>query len=158
MTGYKFKRVLPDSIAYRRMDKHWRYLTTRTYRCRIPLRGKLVRTKFISLSAVGELVIEEGYASDGPTLMWLWGLFLPRRIKRAIMRGAWFHDALYQLLRMKELPPECRIVADQVLYEICRFDGVGPRVGWCIYRAVRMFGRSPAKAGSEKPARIERIP
>ena len=60
------------------------------------------------------------------------------------MCGSLVHDALYQLLRLGLLPPECRAAADAELYRICRADGMSWIRAKLWLRAVRKFAASAA--------------
>ena len=74
-----------------------------------------VVTDFISLSKNGTLRIKAGYAWDGPSG--------PTIDTKSSMRGSLFHDALYQLLRMKLISGETnRRKADKGFYLILRED------------------------------------
>lgn len=64
----------------------------------------------------GDLLIKKGYASDGPSG--------PTIDTPSSMRGAFVHDALYQLIRLGVLPMSYRSTADQILKEICIMDGM----------------------------------
>jgi Protein of unknown function (DUF1353) len=86
---------------------------------------------FISLNS-GQLSIAKGYAWDGPSG--------PTIDTKNFMRGSLVHDALYQLMRESELSVEYRQRADELLYDICRQDGMSwVRAKW-VYYAVRAFG------------------
>ena len=75
-----------------------------------------IETEFIILRKTGLLTIKSGYASDGPSG--------PTIDTPSFMRGAFVHDALYQLMRMKLLPPDWKEYADDLLKELCLEDGM----------------------------------
>ena len=87
-----------------------------------------------------ELTIRAGYAWDGPSG--------PTYDSKDSMRGSLVHDALYQLIRLGHLGPEHRQPADQLLYDICREDGMGYFRANAWYWAVRMFGRPASEPNS----------
>lgn len=56
------------------------------------------------------------------------------------MRGSLLHDALYQAIREGHLTTKYRKLADKILFNICRQDGMSwSRANW-VYYAVRLFG------------------
>lgn len=149
--GFQFAKVTRGDLAYCKVDKHWKYLLKANFECQIPIRPKNpIITEFIELYPDGRLLLKENYASDGPS----W----PAISTRNFMAGAWAHDALYQLLRMDKLHPKYREVADQILYEVIRGDGMSRPRAWWVYRAVRRGAWLAARPGSQKPVRIIRIP
>ena len=79
----------------------------------------------------------KGYAWDGPSG--------PTFDTPAFMRGSLIHDALYQLIREKHLRPEFRVVADKILYDILREDGMSLIRAKIAYRGVRWFGGYAAR-------------
>lgn len=92
----------------------------------------------------GVLMIHSKYMWDGASG--------PAIDTKSFMRASLVHDALYQLLRKKALPPEMRKAADKVMYDICREDGMSwMRAQW-VYRAVRWGGENAAKP--KKPESI----
>ena len=89
-------------------------------------------TGFISLWTDGALFIRAGYAWDGAS---------GYPDKKTIMRGSLVHDALYQLIRNKHLDMSKRLDADKLLRTMCRDDGMPAWEAWCVYKAVRNFGK-----------------
>ncbi len=57
-----------------------------------------IKTEYISLDQMGHLVLQKGYAWDGPSG--------PTIDTGDFMRGSLVHDALYQLMRMEHLSDE----------------------------------------------------
>ena len=95
---------------------------------------------FISLDVNGRMVIEVGYAWDGPSG--------PTFDTLNFMRGSLVHDAFYQLMREGVLDPiKFRKPADQLIRKMCKEDGMNPIRAWWIYSALRLMGK---KAASRK--------
>lgn len=106
-----------------------------------------IKTDYISLGNNGRLVLEKGYAWDGPSG--------PTIDTRNFMRGSLVHDALYQLMRMGLLSDEFhRITADKELRRICREDGMSSIRAWWVYESVRRFGGSAASTDNAKPVLV----
>lgn len=94
--------------------------------------------------ADGYCTIQKGYAGDGPSG--------PTIDTKTFMRGAWQHDAIYQLIRLGVFPPEFRDAADRQLVETCKEDGMlWPRRMWVYY------GLKYAGANAAKPKSIKKI-
>jgi hypothetical protein len=92
-----------------------------------------ISTDFICLNKNGMMVIKKYYASDGPSG--------PSVDTLSFMRGAFVHDALYQLIREGHLPPETKHTADLELKRICKEDGMSSLRAWYVYKAVDFFGK-----------------
>jgi len=93
---------------------------------------RIIETEYIDFFC-GLLTIKAGFCFEpsGPTFK-----------TKNFMRGACVHDAIYFLIRNRHLEPEWKEVADDLLYEINRKDGMSRiRANW-IYRAVSTFGDS----------------
>lgn len=104
--------------------------------------GSEVENKYFHLEKSGMLTIKVGYLSDGPSG--------PTIDTASFMRGAFFHDVCYQLLRMGKLVDslndfnDCRLDSDLLLDEICKADGMCFfRRRW-VYRGLRVGGKSSA--------------
>ncbi|OHD24880.1 MAG: hypothetical protein A2Y38_16240 [Spirochaetes bacterium GWB1_59_5] len=95
-----------------------------------------IATDFIILATNGMLIINGGYAWDGPSG--------PSFDSKNFMRGSLVHDALYQLMREGKLSERWREMADRKLQRICIEDGMWKIRAWWVYRAVRDFGGSSA--------------
>ena len=91
-----------------------------------------ITTDFIGLHRTGHMFIRAGYAWDGAS---------GYPDKKTIMRGSLVHDALYQLIRNKHLDMSKRLDADKLLRTMCRDDGMPAWEAWCVYKAVRNFGK-----------------
>jgi len=132
------------SIKYR---EGFKYQLAETYCLSIPITPfRPISEEYIQLDADGGLTIREGYAWDGPSG--------PTIDTLNFMRGSLVHDALYQLLRDQKFSPwkhdEYRIIADQLLYDICREDGMSALRAWWVHWAVRNFGGPSASPQNSK--------
>lgn len=119
----------------------YEYQSSRNYSHAVPwYDGPTVRCPFVTLYP-GLLVVHAGYAWDGPSG--------PTFDTRSFMRGAFVHDALYQLIREGELAPAYRLQADRELWACCRADGMWlVRAAW-VYAGVRWFAGFAARRGSD---------
>ena len=102
----------------------------------------IIETEFITLFPDGTLFIRKGYACDGASG--------PAIDTKNIMRGAFIHDALYQLLRQGHLHIERREQADKELKRICLEDGMSKVRAWWVYRGVRRFAKFAALPENKK--------
>jgi len=93
-------------------------------------------TDFIILATNGMLILNAGYAWNGPNK--------PAIRTKNFIRGSLVHDALYQLMQEGLLSEEWREIADRELQRICIEDGMWKVRAWWVYRAVRDFGGSSA--------------
>jgi len=109
---------------------------------------KAIKTPRISLSQTGQLEIKRGYAWDGPSG--------PTFKTKTFMRGSLIHDALYQLIRMGELPMDFRRTVDAELKKDCLKDGMTKLRAWWVDKALEIAGRKAALPSSIK--RIQRAP
>jgi len=93
-----------------------------------------------------DLIIKKHYASDGPSG--------PTIDTKTFMRGAFRHDAGYQLTRLGVYPESSRKLWDEQLRQDCKNDGMmNARAQW-VYAGVRIGGGSSARTGSEKPEQV----
>lgn len=100
----------------------------------------------LHLDTNGRLTIKKFYAWDGPSG--------PTLDKPNFMRGSLVHDALYQLMRMEELPmKKWRKEADKELRRICIEDGMWRGKAWTVYWGVRRFGKTAADPDNRKSPR-----
>jgi hypothetical protein len=88
---------------------------------------------YIALFA-GTLRIRRGYAWDGPSG--------PTLDTKDAMQASLVHDALYQAIREGLLPRTLKEAADDMLYSLCRQDGMGRIRAWAWKKAVNHFGLS----------------
>ena len=130
---------LPKQIAFR---DGYRYQLAEHFSIYIDIyHYKDIDTEFISLTKHGFLTIKSGYACDGPSgptkiicdILTILGCiplagrgfkWLKWKILNPIMKGAFIHDALYQLMRQGLLPQEARLPSDKELRKICLEDGM----------------------------------
>lgn len=93
-----------------------------------------IYTEFAALEPDGQLTVYRGYAWDGPSG--------PAIDTQDFMRGSLVHDVLYQLIREGWLKDSVyfRKLADQILYQITREDGMSwIRANW-VWLGVRYGG------------------
>lgn len=105
-----------------------------------------IKTKFIELTTDGLLTIRHGYACDGPSG--------PTIDTKTFMRGAFVHDALYQLMRMGLLSIVWRRQADKELRRLCLEDQMHPARVWWVYKGVRVGANSAALPKNKKKIHI----
>ena len=101
-----------------------------------------IDTHFVSLTKKGVLTVRDGYASDGPSG--------PTIDTRSSIRGAIFHDALYELMRKGLLASYWRSHADGLAYEIWIEDGMWKWRAMRWYRAISSFAGSFADPKHKK--------
>ena len=105
---------MTNTIHYR---DGYKYQLANPYSCMIPLRPPAtIMVPFITFYMTGNLQIASGYAWDGPSG--------PTVDTRSAMRGSLIHDALYQLMRMRQLAGFWRDMADQIYRDTAIYDGV----------------------------------
>lgn len=92
--------------------------------------------------ADGLLLIERGYAWDGPSG--------PTYDCPCAMRGSLVHDALYQLMRVGAVPESFRKYADELLYTMCIEDGMWKIRAKIWWAAVRLAGGLQVKKGADR--------
>ena len=129
-------------IAYK---SGYKYQTKKSYTLKIHLTPPAdIITDGVRLNTDGTLWIKEGYAWDGPSG--------PTIDTPSFMRGSLVHDVLYQLIRKGHLDrKKYRKIADDILREICREDGMWVLRAWWVYKAVRWFGDPSADPADERP-------
>lgn len=138
-----------NKACYRKL-KRYKYQLMEPYNIRIGIEGYSVDFPYVKLDTEGHLEISKGYAWDGPSG--------PTFDTLNFMRGSLVHDALYQLIRIKKIPPRYKEYADLLLKKICLEDGMSDFRANYVYLAVKLFGGSSAKPGSEKPDKIICVP
>jgi len=134
--------------------KGYKYQIAEDYRYKLPrsLCKDLVPhtpQDYLSIETKGDdcwLVIHKGYASDGPSG--------PTFDTKTFMRGAFVHDALYQMIRHGCFIDDkvARKYADKILRDICLEDGMWKVRAWWVYRSLRGFGKPAAL-----PSHIKKI-
>lgn len=106
-----------------------------------------INTEYIKLNKEGILTIKSGYCCDGPS-----GWTIDTK---NFMRGAFCHDALYQLLRHGHLiESQHRIMADKLLRKHCREDGMSWLRSAYVYHALRIGGKDAALPENVKKVHI----
>ncbi len=133
--------VTTDHIRYR---AGYKYQLAASYEAATPIKPKAdIKTQFIDLNTDGILLIKNGYAWDGPSG--------PVIDTEENMRASLVHDALYQLMRNKELSTRThRKAADQLFKDMCKQDGVSNLRASAYYRALRRFGKPAASPQNKK--------
>jgi len=136
--------------GYIKYRAEYKYQLANAYKQRIPIRPKLnIETEFIDLDVEGNLFVKNGYAWDGPSG--------PVIDTEENMRASLVHDALYQLMRNKELSARThRKAADQLFKDMCKQDGVSSFRASVYYKALRKFGKPAASPQNKK--KVHRAP
>lgn len=120
----------------------FKYQLAESYRVYVDILNVSVSTRYLRLTPDGWLTIYQGYCWDGPSG--------PTIDTKTFMRGALVHDALYQLMRTEYIPVQARKHVDQLLYKMCREDGmVWIRAQW-VYRGVRLGAGYAADPSAKK--------
>lgn len=133
-----------DFISFR---KGYKYQLAESYSVEVGICvSEQIKTEFISLSTKGELLINSGYAWDGPSG--------PTIDTMSTMRPSLVHDALYQLIRAGELQLSRRKVADDIFYKLCLEDGMWRFRAWLWHRELRRFAGSAASPKNVKRVHI----
>ena len=124
-SGYKYQLVQDYSF-----DLHPRFPET-TY-----------AGPFLSVSG-REVTLSKGYASDGPSG--------PTVDTKTFMRGAFEHDATYQLIRAKVYPRKLRKYADIKLGQTLAEDGM-----WWLRRRWVLAGLKAFGSAAANPKNVKR--
>ncbi len=130
--------------GYIRYKSDYKYQLAEGYAISISIKPKSdIKTEFIDLDTDGKLTVKKGYAWDGPSG--------PVKDTKENMRASLVHDALYQLMRNKELKSRThRKAADQEFKDICKADGVSNFTASVYYKALRIFGKPAASPENKK--------
>jgi hypothetical protein len=115
----------------------YKYQLVEDYQIETDIPGVSIATPFIVLSRSGLLTIRAGYAWDGASG--------PTFDSKSSMRGSLVHDALYQLMSIYPDLRQFRLYADELLFIICKQDGMSALRAWLWKKAVNIFGGSAAK-------------
>jgi hypothetical protein len=136
--------------AYIRYRSDYKYQLAEGYEINISIRPKAdIKTEFTDLDTAGKLTVKRGYAWDGPS-----GPVIDTQDN---MRASLVHDALYQLMRNKQLNARThRRAADRAFRDICKADGVSGRTANIWYKGLRRFGKPAASPANKK--KIARAP
>ena len=133
--------------GYIRYRGDYKYQLAEGYEINISINPKAdIKTEFINLDRSGNLLIKKGYAWDGPSG--------PVKDTKENLRASLVHDALYQLMRYKNLNTRThRKAADQIFKELCKKDGVSKFRASVYYKALRKFGKPAASPENKKKVR-----
>ena len=125
-------------IQYRKLNRY-KYQLMRSFSINTHIKTKEnIILPLISFTKHGTLTIRKYYCWDGPSG--------PTFDTKTFMRGALVHDALYQLMREKQLDYKIyRAPADELLRKLCREDGMSKVRVWYVYHSVSKFGSGSAK-------------
>ncbi|MCZ6654840.1 MAG: DUF1353 domain-containing protein [Planctomycetota bacterium] len=148
-TWFKFAMVMIETVQWSTL-KGYKYRVENMVKATVPILGVESFTAYIALHKNGLLQIHKGYAWDGPSG--------PTWDTMNFMRGSLVHDALYQLIRMGKLDPKWRKTADEILYEVCRMDGMSRWRSWYVLRAVRRAAGFAARPGTQGKLKIYQMP
>jgi len=97
-----------------------------------------IETEYLWYDGVKQLIVKQGYAWDGPSG--------PTIDTKNFMRGSLVHDALYQLCREGFLEKNTyRPIADRLLYDLVREDGMNWFRAKYMYWAVRLAANPMAR-------------
>ena len=130
---------MAECIYYR---KGYKYQLARDYAVHVSIcPPKKIETEYLRLTPDGKLTIFKGYAWDGASG--------PTIDTKSSMRGSLVHDALYQLIRHGLLDDSQREKADELLYSICRDDGMMWIRANLWEKAVRWFASGACRPSSE---------
>jgi hypothetical protein len=119
---------------YIRYRSGYKYQLATRYSLPITIKPKKdIKTEFIKLDTKGKLTIKRGYAWDGPSG--------PVVDTKENMRASLVHDALYQLMRQKELSAKAyKDKADKIFKNICIKDGVPKNIASTYYYGLKIGG------------------
>lgn len=130
------------TIAYR---EGYKYQLAEQYAILLPFNAPYAvrEHEFLMITGDNYLVIQPGYAWDGPSG--------PTVDTKSFMRGSLVHDALYQLMRDGILSAQLyRKDADELLKKICLEDGMSAIRAWWVYKGVRFGGEASTKPRSNE--------
>ena len=121
-------------ISYRFIGR-WKYQTEEFYSYSTGIcidEDRTIGNGILKLCKDGLLIIDQGYAWDGPSG--------PTLDTKDWMRASLVHDALYQLIREGVIPESRRKKADKIMKTIMLEDGMPRLRAWYSYVGVRIFG------------------
>lgn len=121
----------------------YKYQLAEGYEAQTNIKPKVpIGTQFISLTRGGLLSVYSGYAWDGTSG--------PVPDTDENLRASLEHDALYQLMRLGDLPLSNRRKADRRFRETCKEDGVPRIVASVYYSVLRKLGSPAADPRNQK--------
>lgn len=121
----------------------YKYQLQADYIIDIGILGYDLGNQFCKLLSNGTLKIFCGYAWDGPSG--------PTIDTKNFIRASLIHDVLYQLMRECGLPHKFRSAVDDLLYAICREDGMNWWRAKKVLAVVKLFGDSSIEPKNAKP-------
>ena len=131
----------PMRACYRDLHRY-KYQLLKPYVQRTGICGHTFKSSFLRIESDGTLEVFGRYAWDGPSG--------PAPDVPCLMRASLVHDALYQLIRLEALPFSTRDAADRILQRIAKEDGLPGSLAFVVYWAVRLFGASCARPGTDE--------
>lgn len=122
----------------------YKYQLTTDYRASTKIKPReAVDGRFIALDMDGNLTVKSGYAWDGVS-----GPVLDTEEN---LRASLVHDALYQLMRNRDVSvKDYRDKADKLFRNMCKDDGVPPLVAKAYYEALKILGKPSADPKNAK--------
>jgi hypothetical protein len=136
-------------IHYRELNGY-KYALAVTYSVELPeLAGVELDHRMFSLKD-GVLTVQPNYCWDGPSG--------PTFDSPCAMRGSLVHDVLYQAMRLGLMPRDRRLAADDILYRLCREDGMGLVRAALWFRSLRIAGAANVEPREEKIETIRTAP
>jgi len=122
--------------------KVYKYQLIEQYSLTLPsLEGYKFDHKWIKSDGKGKFTMKKGAKSDGAS-----GVAIDTD---TFILGFWVHDMLYLAGREEFIPYSMRAWTDQVLYTLCRNQGMNYFRAQYIYRAVRIGGKDSFTPGYE---------
>ena len=117
--------------------RRWYELKAPLYLADCGIHNFMFSNEVIDLTMDGELTLSAGFRWNG-------------RSGGAIdtisaIRSSAFHDALYELIYLKVLPRQTRVLADRMMRKLDDDDGVNVVRQWYSYALLRAFGDLRAK-------------
>jgi hypothetical protein len=129
-------------IEYRKLKKY-KYGLTKQYKVMLPLKlDNDVFSKWIRLSADGELVARKGYCWDGASG--------PTIDSKSCLRASLVHDCLYQLMREELISVNYKATADTIFKDLLIEDGMSKWRAKLWYMAVSKFGKKYMNVGTKQ--------
>ena len=125
------------SLLY--LTKGYKYKLERIFVCQLPIElNEDVQSdcNLVLLKKNGLLFVKPGFPWDGAS-----GITIDTK---SSMRGAFIHDVIYLLLRQKKLDSKLRLLADQILRDVCILDKMFRCRASKWFKAVRKYGLNAA--------------
>lgn len=128
----------------------YKYQLAENYHIQISIKPKAdIDAQFIALDTKGYLTVKSGYAWDGTS-----GPVIDTDNN---LRASLVHDALYQLMRKKNLSrKEHKDKADKLFRKMCKEDGVPSAVAHIYYEALKKLGKPATDPKNAK--KVKRAP